>query len=133
MTTIEKMMQRVVVSDGCWLWSGPQAGKGYGVMSISKHRLVYVHRLAYETANGPVPEGLEIDHLCNTRLCVRLDHLEAVTHVENVRRANERRTHCKSGHEFSPANTYVWKDGSRKCRACDRDRARAAWNRKKAA
>lgn len=119
--------------DGCWLWPGAQAGKGYGVVVLRKHVQMYAHRYVYEAFAGPIPEGLEIDHLCRTRLCVRPDHLEAVSHAENVRRAAAAKTTCVNGHAYDEANTYVWTDGSRKCRACDRERHRAAWNRKKAA
>ena len=73
------------------------------------------HRLAYEQAKGPIPDGLVIDHLCNTTACVNPDHLEAVTHSENMKREvdrgrqyNIRKTHCKHGHEFTPENTRTY-------------------------
>lgn len=46
----------------------------------------YAHRLAYERAFGPIPTGMQIDHLCRVRECVNPDHLEVVSHTENVRR-----------------------------------------------
>lgn len=69
---------------------------GYGV---SGHRLA--HRVAYESVFGPIPDGLEIDHLCRNRACINVSHLEVVTHAENMRRAFERRTHCKHGHKYT--------------------------------
>ncbi len=79
---------------------------------------------------GPIPEGLELDHLCRVRHCVNPDHLEAVTHRENIRRGlGGPRSHCINGHEFTPENTSL-KRGWQACRACSREkmRVRAAAN-----
>lgn len=73
----------------CLRWTGSRTPAGYGQMSVAG-RLVGVHRVAYELAVGPVPEGLEIDHLCRVRDCINPDHLEVVTHAENVRRISDR-------------------------------------------
>ena len=68
---------------GCLLWTG--GCSPYGVLSLDGlYR--YAHRVAYEIARGPIPAGLQIDHLCRTPACVNPDHLEAVTVSENVRR-----------------------------------------------
>lgn len=69
---------------------------------------------------------LELDHLCRNRRCCRPDHLEPVTHKENVLRGmapsaiNARKTHCKRGHEFTAENIYPSPDGVRRCRECRR-------------
>lgn len=65
---------------GCWLWIG-HIENGYG--RIGK-RLAY--RVTYERVHGPVPKGLELDHICRVRSCVNPDHLEPVTKVENILR-----------------------------------------------
>lgn len=81
------------------------------------------HRYSYERAEGPVPAGLELDHLCRVRSCVNPEHLEPVTHRENMRRGSgwsgrhAQKAMCKSGHPFDEANTY-WRRGGRACRAC---------------
>lgn len=88
------------------------------------------HRYAYEHFIGPIPEGLQVDHLCRVRNCVNPDHLEAVTCRENVLRgdgvaaANARATHCPQGHAYDEANTYTWTNGGRHCRACARIKTR---------
>lgn len=66
----------------CWVWQwGIFQTTGYGM-----YRQGTAHRYVYEQARGIVPGGLELDHLCRVRECVNPDHLEAVTHAENVRR-----------------------------------------------
>lgn len=69
----------------CLVWQGARNDCQYGQV-WSEGRLLYVHRLAYEWAFGPIPDGLRIDHLCRNTLCVEPLHLEAVTHGENIRR-----------------------------------------------
>lgn len=68
----------------CWIWQA-QKSLGYGKVIIRKKR-VWAHRAMWEQTNGPIPKGLELDHLCRTPACIRPEHLEAVTHLENVRR-----------------------------------------------
>lgn len=99
---------------------------GYVRVKVGGSRLaVHAHRLAYEAVKGPIPAGLQIDHLCRVRNCVNPDHLEAVTQQENVRRGrvgeNTRsKTHCPQGHPYDEANTYRNPAGSRNCRTCHR-------------
>lgn len=107
--------------DDCWAWKGAQNNKGYGRVRFNSVA-VYAHRLAYELLIGPIPDGLELDHLCRNRACVNPAHLEPVTHQENVARALFK-THCPKGHEYTDTNTI--RDGrSRKCRICKRARDR---------
>ena len=112
---------------GCWLWTASLDGYGYGQFGKSKGVVLKAYRLSYELLVGPVPDGLEIDHLCRVRACLNPDHLEAVTHRENMRRAALLRTHCPSGHQYSGDNLYVNR-GSRFCRRCHvlSERARRA-------
>lgn len=97
----------------------------------------FAHRAAYVERYGPIPRGLETDHLCRNRWCANPDHLEAVTHAENMRRRSEAQTHCTHGHEFTPENTYLRprsaNGGARSCRACNRDAVRRYKSRRNAA
>jgi hypothetical protein len=75
--------------EDCWLWEGALSD-GYGEMIINIGASpAYAHRLSYELHYGSIPDGMEIDHLCETRNCVNPLHLEAVSHIENVRRSLE--------------------------------------------
>lgn len=70
---------------GCWIWQRARYSTGYGVVRLNG-RMAHAHRIVFERHNGPVPEGLELDHLCGVRACVNPLHLEPVTHAENIRR-----------------------------------------------
>jgi len=114
--------------DDCWPWVAAVTHTGYGRINIGG-TIKRAHRIAYELVKGPIPEGLELDHLCRNRACINPDHLEPVTHAVNMRRgysANAAKTHCPQGHEYSDANTYTYSDGRRMCRHCQRDRGRRA-------
>jgi len=124
----EGFMARIVRVDGCWLWTGYINPNGYAMFGRR-----WAHRVAYEFFVGPIPEGLELDHLCRVPACVNPAHLEAVTHRENMRRAPAtNRTVCPGGHPYDESNTHITKAGKRHCRACDRDRHRVAWAKRKA-
>lgn len=104
-------------SGGCWEWIGAKGADGYGKFAIEG--FISAHRAAYTLLVGPIPDGLEIDHLCRNRACVNPDHLEPVSRSENIRRGVAGRTHCRRGHAFTPENTRLGPDG-RRCRACQR-------------
>jgi hypothetical protein len=122
----------------CWMWTGAkvecQPGHFYGSAALRGER--YAHRNAYILAVGPIPDGLQLDHLCRVTLCVNPTHLEAVTARENVHRGKNgvlrhlrapRRppTHCVRGHERTPENMT----SGRNCRKC----ARVRYERRRAA
>jgi len=111
---------------GCWLWVAGKHPSGYGLSTIDG-KTTGAHRVSYTHYVGEVPNGLELDHLCRVRHCVNPEHLEAVTHAENMKRGSRATmTHCGRGHEFTEENTYVAKGtGARNCRKCTRARANA--------
>ena len=132
----DRFWVKVEKTDGCWLWTACRIPDGYGLFWDGTYRLnrsprfVLAHRFAYEAAVGPIPNGLEMDHLCRNRLCVRPDHLEPVTRSTNQKRSpltgqgNRKKGTCPKGHLYDAANTRLDKHGGRSCRACDRETAR---------
>lgn len=83
------VLYEIDVESGCWLWIGAKNQDGYGITGRGKRagRSSHAHRWMWEETRGRVPDGMELDHLCGVRHCVNPDHLEPVTHQENVRRA----------------------------------------------
>lgn len=75
-------------SDDCWVWLGSKTPTGYGQFYPTPQKPIGAHRYAYILAVGDIPRGFQIDHLCKNPSCVNPNHLEAVTHRNNVRRAN---------------------------------------------
>lgn len=69
----------------CWIWPRAQQARGYGT-TYRNGKTILAHRALWERTNGPIPEGLELDHLCRVPACVRPDHMEPVTHRENMLR-----------------------------------------------
>ena len=116
----------VVCPSGCWIWTGFWNNRGYGVTTVNGER-VYAHRHSYERFVGPIPDGLQIDHLCRVRACVNWRHLEAVTAKENNARSESmsakfaRRTVCARGHDLTLPDAFATqgpKMASRQCRLC---------------
>lgn len=120
----------------CWLWTASVDQCGYGWFwvnrTIGRRR---AHCVAHEWEAGPIPEGLERDHLCRTRPCIRPSHVEAVTHLENSRRGVQASaTSCVNGHLYDDANTYRRPEGGRRgCRICVALRSRRYKERRKKA
>jgi hypothetical protein len=121
--------KRAVRNDegGCWPWLGAHTKAGYGVLSVKRER-VYAHRYAYTLFKGPIPEGLQLDHLCRNRGCCNPEHLEAVTRRENILRGvapaaqHAKKTHCPKGHAYDRVRR-----GQRECKRCHADRQLARY------
>lgn len=120
---------------GCWLWTGAKNVRGYGIIRIAT-RSTLAHRVAYEASRGPIPDGLELDHLCRVHNCINPGHLEAVSHHVNVLRGRrcDRASHCKRGHALHGDNLYWSRPGTnRACKTCVLDRSRARYAARKEA
>lgn len=129
MTRTERILSRCwVTPTGCVVFPGNPSQR-YGRIKCHDKPLS-VHRIMYEDFVGPIPVGLQIDHLCRNMRCVNPAHLEPVTGRQNTLRGvgptaqNARKTHCVHGHEFTEDNTYVERGGGRHCRECHRIRLR---------
>lgn len=110
--------------NGCWIWTGGLT-KGYGRLSCQQGHIL-AHRFAYELFKRSIPSEMELDHLCRNLSCVNPEHLEVVTHRENMLRGtsiyqmvnrNEAKTTCPSGHPYDLLNTAFYQ-GKRHCRIC---------------
>lgn len=137
----------------CWPWTGALSD-GYGSFHIGSRRdeterRAKAHVWSYENAHGPVPDGLELDHLCHSvdiqcvggptcrhRRCVRPSHLEPVTHRVNSLRGrapaafHAQKTHCPRGHPYAGENLIKRAYGSRRCRICTQAREHARYEQR---
>ena len=137
---VRKRIDFTTSETGCWLWTGCVHEDGYGVFTAHGGTL-RVHRYMYSRAGNRLLPGFELDHLCHTRRCCNPDHVEQVTTRVNQLRSTETlssknlaKTHCPQAHLYDAVNTRIeYSKGlpSRKCKQCDRQRAREAYHRKK--
>jgi hypothetical protein len=131
---LQKFLSQINISEnGCWEWQGSYVtnrnGAKYGTFWNGK-TLQLSHRFSYEYFIGPIPPGKEMDHLCRNTICCNPDHVEPVTHLENMQRGiNKTKVTCSHGHPFSVENTRIGQKGRRYCHAChvirERERKRA--------
>lgn len=149
--TAERLLSQIVKLDnGCWAWTGFVNKDGYGRTYYDGNRSTPAYQAFYRQFVGPIPEGLQLDHVCHTedescvggttcphRRCVNPAHLEPVTEAENARRSrsfstlNARKTCCPHGHPFDAENTLI-SNGRRYCRTCQRASSAAQYAKKKA-
>ena len=122
----ERFWEKVMKTDTCWLWTAGRDSAGYGIFRTGgRANVSKAHRVAYVLAKGPVPAGLDLDHLCRVRRCVNPDHLEPVTRKENILRGvgigaiNARKIHCLRGHVLPAREGH-----QRQCLTCDNKRKR---------
>ena len=114
-----------MITNECWLWIGAKNGReGYGYIGFKRH-IVPAHRIAWMMKYGDIPDNMELDHICREHTCVNPEHLDLVTHRENLLRgntvcaANAKVLYCPQGHPYDDVNTYWRPDGhGRGCRLC---------------
>ncbi len=143
MDLIDRFMAKVHKSEsGCWNWTAYKDKRGYGKFIVN-NKPELAHRVVWWIFKGPIPDGLEMNHLCENPGCVNPDHLQAVTHKQNMHYGKNRialfakQTHCYRGHEFSPENTWIRplpKGGfGRFCKECSRINGQLRRNAKREA
>lgn len=120
-----------VVENGCWEWEGALWRNGYGKTSRPVHATRLAHRAFYTEHRGPIPAGMDLDHLCRNRACVNPAHLEPVSRAVNLDRGLDARMMCRSGrHEITRPEALI--PGTKQCVECWRIRYRTAGQRYRA-
>ena len=87
----------------------------------------YAHRHFYVKEHGSIPKEMEIDHICENRSCVNVNHLAAVPHIQNMSHAKSRWLHtgfCKKNHDLNIVGIYIRRNGDKTCKECKRENLR---------
>lgn len=119
----QRFWAKVDKTPECWLWKASVQPAGYGQFWLNG-TYIGAHRYAYQLLVGPIPDGLQVDHLCRVRACVNPGHMEVVTLSENVLRGtgisamNARKTHCLRRHSLVGNNLILDRRNRRCCRIC---------------
>jgi hypothetical protein len=133
-TVEERFFEKVVKTDGCWVWLGSKGRRGYGALHVivnGVRQMMGAHRISWTIHNGPIPAGLFVCHKCDNPQCTNPDHLFLGDGRDNMRDCAakgrvtnigmSRLTHCRHGHKFTPENTRITTLGHRRCIACEKD------------
>jgi HNH endonuclease len=147
---VERLSSKIAADrHGCWIWTGKKDKLGYGKIRRggTNNYEFLAHRAVYELAVGPVPGGMDLDHLCRNPSCVNPSHLEAVSHRENIRRGarciaksdatttDPRVKTCRRGHPVTPESSVIVPTGhgrtGRHCRVCAALKARERYYARK--
>ena len=128
-TVQERLNNKTYVQGGPLLWGGAADEQGYGFISV-KNKLHRVTRIVWEIVYGPIPEGMQINHLCDTPPCILPWHLYLGTHIDNMQDRRDSITHCLRGHSYDKENTAYYRC-LRYCRGCRRVYAKARYWAKK--
>lgn len=124
-------MNRYAPDGTCWHWQGPLWANGYGKTSVKIHGTRLAHRAFYAEHVGPIPSGMDLDHLCRNRWCVNPEHLDPVSRAVNLDRGLDARTTCRSGlHDLTLPEAFI--PGTKQCVECWRIRYRKASKRYRA-
>ena len=112
LSAIEAIYWHGLVSDGdCLVWTRGKDRLGYGKLSHNYATLA-THRVVFEAAYGPIPEGMEVDHICRNRSCCEVTHLRLVTRKQNLENHNGPYANNTSG-----VRGVCWVASNRKWRA----------------
>lgn len=128
---IIRFLSKITKTHNCWIPDLKKRKDGYSVFTVKSTNEYLGHRLSYCIFNGPLIEGMVIDHTCRNKSCCNPDHLRQVTQQVNalennisILAQNKQKTHCKRGHQFSEENTYREKNSMgrvtiiRRCKIC---------------
>lgn len=134
-----RVLSRIDVSGDCWEWTGTIDAAGYGILGRGRRGAgnIAAHRAVHELLVGPIPNGMQFDHLCRNHACVNPDHGEIVSPDENkqrgygVGRMHAARTHCNHGHPLDGTTGARGGPRHRYCKTCARTKVNAYRHAKK--
>lgn len=107
-TLEERFWSKVDKTGECWRWTASGTQDGYGRIR-NEGKMVLAHRLSFEWVHGEIPEGMQVDHRCFQRNCVRPEHLRLVTHAQNLQHRRGAYSNSATG-----VRGVYWHKGHRK-------------------